>query len=78
MLQTGLALLEQFAAASRPQSAAPAGQSRIGLPTNRLETVRDEATGRSYLKLPVPDPETLDRTLAAVGTLLEQFRQRSV
>ena len=40
-----------------------------------FETHRDEESGRTYLKLPMPDPEVLQRTLQVVGTLLEGFRR---
>jgi hypothetical protein len=36
---------------------------------------RDEQTGETYLKLPVPSPEVLDQALKAVGTLLESLRK---
>jgi hypothetical protein len=34
---------------------------------------RDERTGETYVKLPVPPPEVLDRALQAFGALLESF-----
>ena len=32
---------------------------------------RDERTGQSFLKLPMPKPEVLDQALQAIGALLE-------
>ena len=67
LLQSGLAILEQLAAASR---GAPA-PSAPGLSLVR----RDEATGENYLRIPVPSPEVLDRALQAIGTLLQRFHR---
>jgi hypothetical protein len=36
---------------------------------------RDERTGETYLKVPVPKPEVLDQALRAVGALLESLRK---
>jgi hypothetical protein len=37
--------------------------------------VRDERTGETYLKVPVPSSEALEQALKAVGTLLESLRR---
>jgi hypothetical protein len=68
LLQTGMALLQQFATASRPTSASPATAS------NRL-VERDPKTGAAYFRVPVPPPEVLDQALKAVGALLEGLRR---
>ncbi|HUG92371.1 MAG TPA: DEAD/DEAH box helicase [Planctomycetaceae bacterium] len=77
LLQQGLMFLEQLAASARPSATAGArprpSASAAGGPL--VETVRDEASGRSYLKLPMPEPETLDRVLHAIGSLLEAVRR---
>jgi len=66
-LQTGLSLLEQLAETSR----APLDAQR-----RRLSFVqRDPETGRDYLKIPMPNPEVLDRTLQATSALLDRFRR---
>jgi hypothetical protein len=72
LLQVGMALLEQMAGASR--GGAPAGQATAGGLSRSLVT-RDERTGETYLKVPVPKPEVLDQALRAVGALLESLRQ---
>jgi hypothetical protein len=36
---------------------------------------KDEQTGETYLRLPVPQPEVLEQALQAVGTLLEGLRK---
>jgi hypothetical protein len=36
---------------------------------------RDERTGETFLKLPVPKPEVLEQALKAVGSLLESLRK---
>ena len=75
LLQNGLALLEQLAAASQPLPADRSRPAAKPAAQKLLETVQDANTGRTYLKLPMPDPEILDRTLQAVGTLLDRFRK---
>lgn len=69
LLQTGMALLQQFATASRPAAAAPAAAP----PGPRVE--RDPHTGAAYFRVPVPSPEVLDQALKAVGALLEGLRR---
>ena len=63
LLQTGVALLQQITAATRP-GATP---DRAGKPGGAGLTfvARDERTGESYLKLPVPKPEVLEQALRA-------------
>ncbi len=67
LLTTGLSVLEQLAVTSR---ATPANRSS-GLSFVR----RDERTGESYLRFPVPSPEVLERALGAVAALLEGYRK---
>ncbi len=62
LLQTGMALLQQFAA--RPT----AGAGLASLVT------RDERTGETYLKVPVAKPEVLDQALKAFEALLQGLR----
>lgn len=74
LLQAGMALLQQVASAgpdgsSRPR---PAGASAGGVQSLLR---RDERTGETYLKLPVPEPEVLDQVVKAVGALLEGLRK---
>jgi hypothetical protein len=38
--------------------------------------MRDERSGETYLKVPMPQPEVLEQALRAVGTLLESLRRR--
>lgn len=69
LLQTGLTLLEQLAAASRtPPEQRPQGLSFVQ---------RDPSTGQDYLRIPVPGPEVLDRALQAIGSLLNRFDRAS-
>jgi hypothetical protein len=72
LLQVGMALLQQMAGASRGGGAA--GQPTAG-GLGRSLVMRDEQTGETYLKVPVPKPEVLDQALKAVGALLESLRQ---
>jgi superfamily II DNA or RNA helicase len=73
LLQTGVALLQQITAASRPGATAdpPGRPGGAGLSF----VARDERTGESYLKLPVPKPEVLEQALKAFSALLENFRK---
>jgi superfamily II DNA or RNA helicase len=69
LLTTGLSMLEQLAATSRAATAGgdgPSGQSFVR---------RDERTGESYLRFPIPSQEVLDRALGAVAALLEGYRK---
>jgi len=68
LLQTGLSLLQQLAAG---KSSAASGKESGGL--NIVH--RDPKTGESYLKIPAPSPEVVDRILGAVSTFLEQLRK---
>ncbi len=68
LLQTGLALLEQMVTAPREGAT---GGSGGGL---RL-IQRDPESGQDYLRIPMPSPEVLDRTLKAIGTLLERAKK---
>ena len=62
LLQTGMALLQQFAA----QPAAGGGLASL--------VNRDERTGETYLKVPVAKPEVLDQALKAFEMLLQGLR----
>jgi hypothetical protein len=67
-----MALLQQLAGATGNGSAGGGGpRSSAASPL----VVRDERTGESYLKLPLPQPEVLENALKAVGALLEGLRR---
>jgi superfamily II DNA or RNA helicase len=71
LLQTGMALLQQFVGA-RSGSQAPSGS----VPAAAKSLVaRDETTGETYLKVPLPAPEVLDQALQAVSALLQNLRR---
>lgn len=67
VVQTGLALLEQVAAASRASSLEP---GREGVRLVR----RDPETGQDYLRIPMPSAEALDHALATIGQMLGRFK----
>ncbi|MEK6630665.1 MAG: DEAD/DEAH box helicase [Acidobacteriota bacterium] len=67
LLQTGLTLLEQLAAASRSSPEA----RREGL----RFVHRDPQTGEDYLKIPMPSPDVVANALQSIGTLLDRFRR---
>jgi superfamily II DNA or RNA helicase len=69
LLQTGMALLQQFATAARPAG----GRAKAIASGPQVE--RDPKTGAAYFKVPVPPPEILDQALKAVGALLEGLRR---
>ncbi|OFZ85700.1 MAG: helicase SNF2 [Betaproteobacteria bacterium RBG_16_64_18] len=69
LVDAGLKLVESLAA---PRS--DDGREARAVPESWLET--DPKTGRTYLKLPAPAPETLQRLAGALETLLAGMRQR--
>jgi superfamily II DNA or RNA helicase len=75
LLQAGMAILQQLSTAA--QSSKTPGQAAATRPasTGHSLVTRDERTGETYLKLPVPPPEVVDQVLRAVGSLLESFRK---
>jgi superfamily II DNA or RNA helicase len=75
LLQNGLALLEQFTAAVRPGAAAGQGNGAAAKVPGLSLVTRDERTGETYLKLPMPSPEVLDKALQAFGMLLQGLRK---
>ncbi len=68
VVQTGLTLLEQVAAASRASTSEP---GRDGL----RFVQRDPETGQNYFRIPMPSAEVLDRALEAIGQVLGRFRR---
>jgi superfamily II DNA or RNA helicase len=67
LLQAGLSLLQQLAT---PAAATPSnGQSPAPL------VQRDERTGESYVRLPVPPPQVIDQALTALQQLMQSLRQ---
>jgi superfamily II DNA/RNA helicase len=66
LLTTGLDFLGKILGSTQSpaQSSASKGVSVVR---------RDERTGESYLHLPMPAPETMERLLGAVSSLLERF-----
>ncbi len=76
LLQTGLAILEQLAAATHPTApSSPRAASGTAASPGLSFVHRDAHTGETYLKFPAPSPEVLDRVLGAVGSLLERFKR---
>jgi superfamily II DNA or RNA helicase len=78
LLTSGLALLEQLAAASRGSAQPPrSGNRSSASPTagDLFQVERDAADGRAYLRFQMPDPETVERVLQAVGGLLANWRR---
>jgi hypothetical protein len=67
LIQAGLTFFSQLAA----QSANAKASDGVG---SLLET--DPATGRSYLRLPVPDPAALAKLAEALQALLPAGRER--
>jgi hypothetical protein len=74
LLQQGLVLLEQLAVAS--QSASANGSRDKTARTDFASSFigKDERTGQSFLKLPMPKPEVLDQALQVIGKLMEGWR----
>ena len=70
LIQAGLNFLTQVSAASR----SPESAGRSATAASLLQV--DEKTGRSYLRLPMPDPAVLSKVVEALAGLLPQ-RPRS-
>ena len=66
LVQTGVALLEQLAAASHVP--------RDGQSEGLRFVHRDPHTGEDYVRIPVPSPEVLDHVLQMIGALVDRFR----
>lgn len=64
LLQAGMALAQQLASASRQ---APSADGYVR---------RDEGTGETYLRFPVPSPEVVNQALEMIGTLLQGFKAK--
>ena len=79
VLSAGMSLLEKFSRAisegkSRPASAAGAA-SPGGLPSPLASLVAsDPQTGKPYLKLPMPEPETVEKLVGLVAVLAKGIR----
>jgi len=73
LLQVGMAVLQQLAGAA----GGGAGNEKGGAARSAgsAAVVRDERTGESYLKVPLPKPDVLENALKAVGALLEGLRR---
>jgi superfamily II DNA or RNA helicase len=66
VVQTGVALLEQLAAAS--DAARHSGAEGLRF------VHRDPQTGEDYLRIALPSPEVLDHVLHRIGALVDRFR----
>ena len=76
LLQNGLALLEQLASATGPQNGGTKTNGQTPHQTRSpFETATDERTGQTYLKVPMPDTEVLNKAYAAINTLMESLRR---
>jgi hypothetical protein len=71
-----MALWQQFTAgaANGASGGSPGGGAAVGGAIKSL-VKRDEKTGETYLKLPVPTTEILDKALRAVSGILESLRK---
>jgi hypothetical protein len=67
LLEVGFALLQQLVPAAPGQQVAANGQASL--------IQRDERTGESYIRLPVPPPDVLAQAVGAMQKLLESFRR---
>lgn len=76
LLQSGVALLEQLAAASHlvVGNGAAAKSTRAQTPVGQVQVERDEQTGGAVLKIQLPEPEVLERTLRTLASALEKYR----
>ena len=74
LMEMGMALLTQLTA--QPVRANGTGETPVS-PASPLASLmqRDERTGETFLRLPVPPPEVVEQVLGAVQKLLEGFRR---
>jgi len=70
LLEQGLGLLQQLALAS--QTTQSKNGSSHDFPS--LEIARDQQTGKSYLKVPVPKPELVNQALELMTKLVQSWR----
>lgn len=63
--------ISQPAAGDGVSGAGPASQQGV-----RSLLGRDEATGKAYLKIPLPEPDLLNQVVAGLGALLSSFMKR--
>lgn len=77
LLQGGLKLLEELATvATKPSAPAVNSRRSAESATGLFQMSRDESTGQSYLQMRMPEPEVLDRALAAFSELLNGLRAK--
>lgn len=72
LLQQGLALLQELTAAASSTRSTPG--STFSNRDSRIRIDQDVETGKSYLRLQMPEPEVLDGALRAFGKLFESLR----
>lgn len=73
LLTSGVSLLQQLATAgSANGNGTGTGNASAAVPSL---VQRDERTGETFLKVPMPSPEVLEQCLRAVGALLEGLRR---
>jgi hypothetical protein len=69
LLQAGMAVLQQVTSVAREESAQRRGAARPGdVITSLIQ--RDDRTGETYLKLPMPAPDVLEQALKLLGSWL--------
>ena len=67
LLSTGAAFLQALGKKT-------AGSQKAGRPDLTTLLERDEKTGKSYLKIPLPDKEVIQSTLPAINSLLDALK----
>jgi superfamily II DNA or RNA helicase len=68
LVQTGMAFLQNLAAASTTASKTKSSGDNSGNPL----VARDPRSGEAYLKLPMPDPDTLQQIMTLLSGLLKK------
>jgi superfamily II DNA or RNA helicase len=71
LLQSGMALLQQLVNPGKGPE--PTSSSTVAVSSGLVQ--RDEKTGETYLKLPVPPPEVVNQVVQAIGTLLQSLQK---
>ena len=68
LVRAGLELLTQMA------SGGTRGQGVKAAPALPVERIFDEPSGRSYLKIRLPEPDVVERAVGALHALLQSLR----
>ena len=70
-----MALLQQLASATRPAASASNATNAAPTTPGPSFVARDERTGETYIRLPMPSPEVVEQVAQGFGALLQGLRK---